>query len=197
MISAVCHHVVCKVCFYFIVTFFTRSLVPVAALFVHFAHFLMTTLSTTRPKGASPSCVDTTMKLNEWRKNLGQADQWEQVSSLMFLLPPTFLLLGLFFPIFLMSCLGQVVSSLVLFQWKRLWKKTNERKEKTVSRRFLFIYCLSEGVWTRDAVGWGEVCWRWAPPPFDAALPSVWWCERGRVLLRVDRGKEKMEKLKL
>lgn len=35
---------VCKVCFYFIVTLFTRSLILVAALFVHFSLLLMTTI---------------------------------------------------------------------------------------------------------------------------------------------------------
>lgn len=58
---------VCKVCFYFIVTLFTRSLILVAALFVNFSLFANDYNSQTMTKGVCPSCVERTTNMNDRR----------------------------------------------------------------------------------------------------------------------------------
>lgn len=134
-----------KVCFYFVVTFITRSLSVVAALFVHFSHFLMTTLSRTWPKGFPFMCRENYEF--EWQESCAERTNESRFPPSC--PSPASLLLGHFFFLFVffsnvLSRTGGVVS--VLSQCKRLWK-TNEmtgRRKTSKGDFYLFIVSLKE-----------------------------------------------------
>lgn len=119
---------VCKVCFYFIVTLFTRSLVLVAALFVNFSLFANDYNSQTMTKGVCPSCVERTTDMNDRRA--GPSGPM-RAGFLPHVPPPASLLLGFLFCFvlfFQMSCPvdGAELSLCYLGVRDEVYEKTNE-----------------------------------------------------------------------
>lgn len=165
-----------KVCFYFVVTFITRSLSVVAALFVHFSHFLMTTLSRTWPKGFPFMCRENYEF--EWQESCAE---WTNESRFPLSCPsPASLLLGfLFCFFFLMSCHGQAELSLCYLS-VRDYEKLMKWQEGERHLKVIFIYLLS--LWGSLDSGKGRGAAEMSPTTFRccATLSVTMWTWRGR-----------------